>query len=80
MIKCPQENVLHAYIDAHSQILTDEYPGDGVQDITILQSQFSNKTVASQNQIKYTILASTQNLWSEINYIKISQNSKALEI
>ena len=24
-------NLLHAYIDAHSQILIDEYPGDVVQ-------------------------------------------------
>ena len=26
-------NLLHAYLDAHSQILIDEYPGDGVQAI-----------------------------------------------
>ena len=27
--------LLHVYIDAHSQILTYEYPGDVVQDISI---------------------------------------------
>ena len=27
-------NLLHSYIDANSQRLIDEYPGDGVQAIT----------------------------------------------
>ena len=30
--------LLHAYIDAHSQILVDEYPEYGVQIISITQS------------------------------------------
>ena len=30
-------NLLHAYIDAHSQLLIDVYPGDGVQAISRLQ-------------------------------------------
>ena len=33
-------DLLHVYIDAHSQILIDEYPGDGVQAITIFQYKF----------------------------------------
>ena len=37
-------NLLRAYIDAHIQILIDEYPGDGVQAISIFQSQCSNIT------------------------------------
>ena len=32
-------NLLHAYVDAHSQIWIDEYPGCGVQAISKLQSQ-----------------------------------------
>ena len=28
-------NLLHTYIDVQIQRLTNEYPGDGVQDITI---------------------------------------------
>ena len=37
-------NLLYAYIDAHSQILIDEYPVDGVQAITILKYQCVNMT------------------------------------
>ena len=29
-------SLLHSYIDTHTQILIDKYPGDGVQYITIL--------------------------------------------
>ena len=32
-------NILHAYIDAHSQILIDEYPGGGVHAISRLKYQ-----------------------------------------
>ena len=35
-------NLLHSYIDAHDQILIDEYPGDGVQSFSRLQSQCAN--------------------------------------
>ena len=37
-------NLLHAYIDAHGQILIYEYPRDGLQAITKLQSQCANMT------------------------------------
>ena len=35
--KNPTWNLLHAYIDAHSQILIDGFTGDGVQAISIFQ-------------------------------------------
>ena len=41
-------NLLNTYIDAHSKILIDEFPGNGVQDISILQSQCENTTFAEQ--------------------------------
>ena len=37
-------DLLYAYIDSHNEILIDEYPGDGVQAITIFQYQCSNMT------------------------------------
>ena len=40
--------LLHAYIDTHSQILIDEYPGDGVQ--AIFQSQCANMTFSGQSR------------------------------
>ena len=39
---------MHAYIDAHSQKLIDECPEDGLQAISILQSQCENMTSAEQ--------------------------------
>ena len=47
-------NLLRAYIDAHIQILIDEYPGDGVQAISIFQYQCSNITFSYQR--RYNIL------------------------
>ena len=41
-------NLLHAYIDAHSQRLIDEYPWDGVQAISRLQSQYANVTFSGK--------------------------------
>ena len=35
-------NILHAYIDARSKTIIDEYPVGVVQDMTILQSQCAN--------------------------------------
>ena len=32
-------DLLHKYIDANSQRLINEYPGDGLQAISIVQSQ-----------------------------------------
>ena len=47
-------NLLHAYIDAHSQILIDEYPGEGVKSISRLKYQCANITFADQS--RYNIL------------------------
>ena len=41
-------NLLIENIDAHSKILIDEYTGDGVQSISILQSQCADMTFAYQ--------------------------------
>ena len=35
-------NLLNAYIDSQSQRLLEEYPGNGLQAITILQNQCAN--------------------------------------
>ena len=37
-------NLLHAYIDSHSQRSIDEYPVDVLQAITISQSRCANMT------------------------------------
>ena len=74
-------NLLYAYIDAHSQILIDEYPGDGVQAITIFQYQCENITFADQiiyNRLFRKLMHIGGD--SAINYIKIFQNTKALVI
>ena len=42
-------NLLHAYIDTHGQRLIDEYPGDGVQAISRLQSQCANMIFYEKN-------------------------------
>ena len=47
-------NNFHAYIDAHSQRLIDEYTGYGVQDISIIKYQFAKKPF--DEQIRYNIL------------------------
>ena len=44
-------NLLHGYIDAHSQILIDEYPGDVVQSISILQYQCEYMTFDLPKQV-----------------------------
>ena len=74
-------NILHAYIDAHSQILIDECPGDGVQAISRLQSQCANMKIS--DQIRYNRLYQKvvhKGGESEINYIEIFQNSTDLKI
>ena len=47
-------NLLHAYIDRHSQILLYEYRGFGVKNITLLQYQCTNMTFSEQ--IRYHII------------------------
>ena len=44
-------NLLHAYIDVHIQILIYEYPGYGVQAISILQYQYENMIVTGKSEI-----------------------------
>ena len=41
-------NLFYAYIDAHSQRSIDEFPGDGVQAISIFQYQCENMTFSEQ--------------------------------
>ena len=74
-------NLLHTYIDAHSQRLIEEYPGDGLQSISRLKYQRSNMTFDEQriyNRLFQKVLHKGGD--SEINYIEIFQNSKALKI
>ena len=74
-------DLLHGYVDAHSQRLIDEYPGDGVQVITIFQFQCANMTFSDKS--RYNILFQKvmhKGEDSEINYIKIFQHYKALVI
>ena len=47
-------NLFHSYIDAHSQILIDEYTVDGVQAISIMQQKCANMTFSDQS--KYNIM------------------------
>ena len=44
----------NAYKDAQSKIKIDEYPGDGVQSISILQPQCANMNFSDQR--RYNIL------------------------
>ena len=70
---------LHAYIDAHSQRLIEECPGDRVQAISILQSQFANTTYSDQSRYNRMFQRVVHKEGeSAINYIKIFQNAKAL--
>ena len=74
-------NPLHSYIDAHSQILIDECPGDGLQSISRLKYQCANMIFADQsryNRLFHQVIQKGGE--SAINYIKIFQNAKALSI
>ena len=42
-------NFLRSYIYSHSQRLIGEFPGDGVQDISIFQSQCENMIFDDQS-------------------------------
>ena len=44
-------NLLHTYIDAHSQRLIDEYTGDGVHAISRLKYQCANMTFSEKSDI-----------------------------
>ena len=74
-------NLFLAYIDAHSKIIIDEYPGYWVQAISILQSQCANIFFADQiiyNRLFQKVVHKGRE--SEINYIKIFQKAKDLSI
>ena len=63
---------LHAYIDVHSKIINDEYPEDGVQAISTLQSQFSNMTFSDKRRyIRLFQKVIHKGGESAISYIKI---------
>ena len=74
-------DLLHAYIDEHRKMLIDEYPGNVLQAITILQSHYSNITFSDKSRYTILFLRVIHKGWdSSINYIKIFKNDKALEI
>ena len=72
---------MHAYIDAHSQILIYECPVNGVQAIKRLQLQRAKMKVSDQN-IYNRLFQQVIHKGGEsaINYIKIFQNAKDLAI
>ena len=73
-------NLLHEYIDLYSQISIYECTGDGVQDISRLQYQYTNTTFADQS--KYNIIFyKVVHKWREsaIHYIKILKKGKDLK-
>ena len=74
-------NLLHAYIDTHSQRLIYDCPGDGVQAISIFQSQYENMKFAAQSRYNRMFQQVVQKGGeSSINYIKIFKNAKALAV
>ena len=52
MLKKSTWKILHAYIDANSQRSIDEYPGDGVQNISRLKYQCASMTFDYQSRYK----------------------------
>ena len=72
-------NLFHACIDSHIQRLIEKYPGYGVQSITRMQYQCTNMIFSDKS--RYNVLfqqVAHKGGESEINYIKRSQNDKAL--
>ena len=62
----------HAYIDAHSQRLIDEFPGYGVQSISIFQSKCTNMTFSDQSRCNIMFQQVVHKRGdSAMNYIKI---------
>ena len=79
--KNPTWKLLHACMDEHSQRLIEDYTVYVLQATTILQSQCANMNFS--DQIRYNRLFQQvihKGGESAINYIKIFQNAKALEI
>ena len=74
-------NIVHAYIDAHSQRLIYAYPGYGIEAVTRLQPQCANTTFAEKSRYnRYFQKVVHKGGESAINYIKIFQNEKALAV
>ena len=74
-------NLLHTYINSHSQTIIDEYPRNGLQAITIFQYQCDNMNFSNKSRYNRLFqLLMHKGGESEINYIKRLQNTKALEI
>ena len=72
-------NLLHTNIDVHSRRLIDEFLGYGVKYISKLQSRCANMTLADKSMYDRLLHQVTHKVGeSEINYIKIFQNSQAL--
>ena len=72
---------MHVYIDEYSQRLIDECSGDGVKDISRFQSQCANMTFSDQSRYNRMFQQVVHKRGkSETIYIKIFQNTKALEI
>ena len=70
-------NLFHSYIDAHSQILIDEYTVDGVQTISRLQPQRASTNVSDQRIYNILFKQVIHKGWdSAINYIKYSRMIK----
>ena len=72
---------MHVYIDVRIQILIYECTGYGVQDISILKHQCENMTFTDQS--RYNIMFQKvvhKEGKSEINYMKIFKNAKALAV
>ena len=44
-------NLLHTYMDANSQILIDEYTGDGAKAISRLKYECANMTFSEKSDI-----------------------------
>ena len=72
---------MHTYIYTHSQILIDEFPGDGVKAISRLQYQCANMNYADKSRYNIMFQKVVQKgVDSAINYNKMFQNAKALKI
>ena len=74
-------NLLHEHIDADSQRLIGKYPGYRLQAITILQYKCADINLAYQRIYNISFQKVLhKGRKSKINYIKIFQNAKDLEI
>ena len=74
-------NLLHYNIDVHSRILIEEFPGDGVNCISKIQSHCANMTFYDKSRHDRLFQKVTHKEGeSEMNYIKRTQNTQALSV